>query len=390
MCFCLKSIKKKVAAENCYQLPDSHQSKYELGPLLGNGGFGKVFQGTVKPSMKNIVFKVLHKRDVQVPREVLILERLYKHPNIISHIEHFYENQWFIVLERFGYMWNGASCDLFEMIDYFNLQRKHRLQSKHTAAQELCIPEEKVRYIISQLIAAIEFLRLNNLIHRDIKDENILVNENFEIKLADFGSATFLGVSNNHRSNQNDEAELNKFGGVFSQFLGTILYASPEVVQYNAYCGFMQESWSIGILAFTMLFGYSPFTNKDEILYRDLTLERLAPQMRDCITHDCKTVLLGCLNRNMLTRYSLNDLKTSGWVNYTPQLYLEPPLTWDEGPNCLYPNQPSDRYKSWSLVRRIGEPFQILYNTYARKEPKIESFVGRITRKDTKVSLAKS
>ena len=68
-----------------------------------------------------------------------------------------------------------------------------------------------------QLISALLHLRSTGVLHRDVKDENIIINERFHIKLIDFGSATYARVD----------------GRMFSQFAGTVEYCSPEVLQGN-------------------------------------------------------------------------------------------------------------------------------------------------------------
>eukprot|EP00834_Sanchytrium_tribonematis_P000069 NODE_2_length_91304_cov_0.692462.p69 type:complete len:143 gc:universal NODE_2_length_91304_cov_0.692462:23435-23863(+) len=139
---------------------------------------------------------------------------------------------------------------------------------------------------------------------------------------------------------------------------------------------------------FTMLFGYSPFQNREEILYRQLLFNGLKPKDTDCISEDCKNILLGCLSRNMLERLTISDLVESNWLEYFPLPYSESNVSWDSGPINLYHIYSLDRYRSWSFVRRIGEPFEILYNLYAKKDKVPDSFVNRISRKDTKLGLA--
>eukprot|EP00835_Amoeboradix_gromovi_P005297 NODE_485_length_7794_cov_0.605848.p2 type:complete len:386 gc:universal NODE_485_length_7794_cov_0.605848:368-1525(+) len=385
MCFCIKSVKKKCVVLDQPDLPEPYHSKYELGQILGNGGFGKVFSGTSKTSKTAIVLKVLHRKDSDLPKEVQILQNLPNHHNVIKYLDHFYNNSWNIVLERFGYLWNNTSCDLFEMIEHYNHSRKDRIAINENSPDSLCMCEETVRIIMTQVVNAVEFLSYQNIIHRDIKDENILVDFNLHIKLADFGSATLI---NSNVNKSKDEAELNRFGGVFNQFMGTIQYASPEVVRYHGYCGFMQEVWSLGILMFTLLFGYSPFKNKGEILFREIKFNSVKPHLAKSISNDCKSLLLGCLSRNMLERYTLNDIMDSKWLDYTPQQFVEPSVSWDMETNTLYNLYSLDRYRSWSLVRKIGEPFEVLYSTVPKRD-KISSFASKITRKDTKIGLSK-
>ena len=380
MCFCIKSVKKKTVEVS---IPNPYHLKYEIGQLLGNGGFGKVYDGKDLRYKESIVIKVLHKKDQEVPREVLILQKLEKHPHIISPLEHFYHDSWYIVMEKFGNMWNNTSCDLFEMIEHFNVKKKTIGYSVNNPF-DLCLSENVVKKIINQLLLAVEFLRYHNVLHRDLKDENILVDQEFNIKLADFGSATLLGQG---PSNNSDEEELNKFGGVFSTFMGTIQYASPEVVRYNAYCGYKQEVWSFGILLFTMIFGYSPFQNKEEILYRELLFNGVKPSLSQCVSEGCKSLLLGCLHRDMNQRYSFENLILSEWLNYTPLNLSQKSQSWDKGPDSLYNIYSVDRYRSWSFVRKIGEPFDKLYQLHGRKDSLVDSIVNKMTRIDTKIAL---
>ena len=396
MCFCIKSTKKKIAAEDNYELPEPFSFKYELGPLLGTGGFGKVFSGTKKSQGIAIVLKVLHKKSDEVPKEVVILNHLPRHDSIIGLVDHFQHKSWYIVFEKYGYLWSNSSCDLFEMIEFYNKKRKADAMKNNTSSSisnRLCLNEDQVKNIINQLLNAVEFLRFHNVLHRDIKDENILIDQNHRIKLCDFGSATLLGKSSDFGdevNDKNDDEELNAFGGVFSAFFGTIQYASPEVIRFNAYCGYMQEVWSIGILMYTMLFGFSPFQNKEEIIHQPIryVLDPNAPMV---ISRECYMILKGCLNDNMIDRLTLNNLTSADWLNYKQQPFDHASLSWDIGPNNLYNKYSVDRYRKWNIVRRIGPPFELLHCLYARKEPRveIESMVHRITRKDTKTGFAK-
>ncbi|ORZ41388.1 kinase-like domain-containing protein, partial [Catenaria anguillulae PL171] len=82
-----------------------------------------------------------------------------------------------------------------------------------------------------------------NVVHRDIKDENIVVDKNYHVKLIDFGSAAFLPTN----------------GRLFDRFAGTVQYCPPEILRGEKYRGPEQEIWSLGVLLFTLMFGEPPF-----------------------------------------------------------------------------------------------------------------------------------
>uniref|UniRef100_UPI00398EE7CD PAS domain-containing serine/threonine-protein kinase isoform X2 n=1 Tax=Pristiophorus japonicus TaxID=55135 RepID=UPI00398EE7CD len=207
-----------------------------LSPL-GKGAFGFVWTASQKLGNKKVVVKFIQKDKImedcwvddvdlgRVSQEIAILARL-DHPNIIKVLDVF-ENQDFfqLVMEK-----HGAGLDLFEFID-----------------QQPDIDEPLASFIFRQVVAAVDYLHSKCILHRDIKDENMIIDEDFTVKLIDFGSAVTL------------EPEK-----VFHTFYGTIEYCSPEVLMGNPYSGPELEIWSLGVTLYTLVFAENPFSDVEE------------------------------------------------------------------------------------------------------------------------------
>ncbi|KAJ1553206.1 hypothetical protein HK096_008827 [Nowakowskiella sp. JEL0078] len=116
-----------------------------------------------------------------------------------------------------------SSCDLFECIEHY---------SRFTESQS--------RRVFSQIVHAIAYLHSIGIVHRDIKDENLLIDENFNVKLIDFGSVGFIPQG----------------GKLFDRFLGTLQYASPEILRREQYRGPEAETGTLNYMspeAFSMV-----------------------------------------------------------------------------------------------------------------------------------------
>lgn len=117
------------------------------------------------------------------------------------------------------------------------------------------IPEEECKGIFNQIVKALSYCHLRMICHRDIKLENIIIQEHNKVKLIDFG----FGVKTNKK-------KLHNF------FCGTPSYMAPEIIQKQNYIAQYADIWSLGILLYTMLCGAFPFKaiNENE-LYGKIT-----------------------------------------------------------------------------------------------------------------------
>ncbi|XP_012430930.5 PAS domain-containing serine/threonine-protein kinase isoform X1 [Taeniopygia guttata] len=216
-----------------------YAKNYSTLNLIGKGAFGFVWSARSKKDHQEVIVKFIWKERVledcwvddpdlgRVTQEIAILQKL-QHPSIIKVLDVF-ENECFfqLVMEK-----HGSGLDLFTFID-----------------NQPNLDEPLASYIFRQLVSAVGYLHCRNILHRDIKDENIVIAEDFTIKLVDFGSAAYLEP-----------------GKLFYTFCGTIEYCSPEVLSGKPYHGPELEMWSLGITLYTLVLGENPFCELEEAL----------------------------------------------------------------------------------------------------------------------------
>ncbi|KFV00910.1 PAS domain-containing serine/threonine-protein kinase, partial [Tauraco erythrolophus] len=216
-----------------------YAKNYSTLSLIGKGSFGFVWTARSKKDHQEVVVKFIWKERVledcwvddpdlgRVTQEIAILLKL-QHPSIIKVLDVFENEHFFqLVMEK-----HGSGLDLFTFID----NRPN-------------LDEPLASYIFRQLVSAVGYLHCRNILHRDIKDENIVIAEDFTIKLVDFGSAAYLEP-----------------GKLFYTFCGTIEYCSPEVLSGKPYHGPELEMWSLGVTLYTLVFGENPFCELEEAM----------------------------------------------------------------------------------------------------------------------------
>ncbi|XP_077814238.1 PAS domain-containing serine/threonine-protein kinase isoform X3 [Macaca mulatta] len=154
-----------------------------------------------------------------------------------------------------------------------------------------------------ELVSAVGYLRLKDIIHRDIKDENIVIAEDFTIKLIDFGSAAYL-----------------ERGKLFYTFCGTIEYCAPEVLMGNPYRGPELEMWSLGVTLYTLVFEENPFCELEETVEAAIHPPYL-------VSKELMSLVSGLLQPVPEKRTTLEKLVTDPWVTQPVNLA---DYTWEE------------------------------------------------------------
>ncbi|KAI9809510.1 MAG: hypothetical protein M1827_006816 [Pycnora praestabilis] len=255
---------------------------------MGQGAYGQVKLARYrKNSAKKMVLKYVTKRRIlvdtwtrdrrlgTVPLEIHVLDYLrrdgLRHPNIVEMADFFEDDEnYYIEMVPHGL----PGMDLF---DYIELR--------------VNMEESECKSIFVQVAKALHHLHTKALVvHRDIKDENVVLDGEGKIKLIDFGSAAYIK------------------NGPFDVFVGTIDYAAPEVLAGQPYRGKEQDVWALGILLYTIVYKENPFYNIDEITDHDLRVPYI-------MSEESIDLIRSMLNRDVDQRITISQVLEHSWCS---------------------------------------------------------------------------
>ncbi|XP_027349782.1 CBL-interacting serine/threonine-protein kinase 14-like [Abrus precatorius] len=255
--------------------------KYELQRLLGVGAFAKVYHATQVDTRQSVAVKAVSKHKVlnggfaaNVEREISIMRHLH-HPNIVNIFEVLATKTKIYFIMEFA-----AGGELFHEVG------KGRLT------------EDLARRYFRQLISAVKHCHSRGVFHRDLKLDNLLMDENGNLKVSDFGLSA---VTDQIRPD-----------GLLHTVCGTPTYVAPEILARRGYDGAKVDVWSCGVVLFALTAGYLPFNDYNiTVLYRKIYRGQF--RFPKWMSHDLRKLLSRLLDTNPETRITVDEIFEDTW-----------------------------------------------------------------------------
>uniref|UniRef100_A0A3P9DPW6 non-specific serine/threonine protein kinase n=1 Tax=Maylandia zebra TaxID=106582 RepID=A0A3P9DPW6_9CICH len=304
--------------------------RYEVMETLGKGTYGKVKKAVERASLKTVAIKSIRKERItdnldriHIQREIEITSSL-SHPNIIRFHEVFESRDKIVIVMEYA--------SRGELYDY--IQERRRL------------PETEARSIFRQITSAVHYCHKNGVVHRDLKLENILLDQDLNVKLADFG------LSNNFHK-----------GTLLQTYCGSPLYAAPEIVKGLPYQGPEVDCWALGVLLYALVYSSMPF---DGASHTKLTEQISQGRYRRPNPPSDACALIGwLLTVRVDERATIEDVANHWWVNwgYEESVCDCPSFPHQECPSPLlaryidWQNQVAAASNSSGLPQHASNPF---------------------------------
>uniref|UniRef100_A0A7N4NR53 Serine/threonine-protein kinase SIK3 n=1 Tax=Sarcophilus harrisii TaxID=9305 RepID=A0A7N4NR53_SARHA len=252
-----------------------HIGNYRLLKTIGKGNFAKVKLARHVLTGKEVAVKIIDKTQLnssslqKLFREVRIMKVL-NHPNIGETPE----------------LSHDLSCPLSPSGEVFDYLVAHgRMKEKEARAK------------FRQIVSAVQYCHQKFIVHRDLKAENLLLDADMNIKIADFGFSNEF-----------------TFGTKLDTFCGSPPYAAPELFQGKKYDGPEVDVWSLGVILYTLVSGSLPFDGQNLKELRERVL-RGKYRIPFYMSTDCENLLKKFLILNPSKRGTLEQIMKDRWMN---------------------------------------------------------------------------
>jgi serum/glucocorticoid-regulated kinase 2 len=321
---------------------DVNENDFEIISTLGKGYFGKVFLVEKKIDKKLFALKVISKLEIVKKN---FFDNLKNEKNIMEKIK----NPFVVNLEY---------CFATPAYVFFVMKFKQGGELYYHLRKQTRFSESIAKFYACQILSGLIYLHDLNIMYRDMKAENILLDKEGNAALADFGISKILDIKESTKS-----------------FVGTPEYVAPEIILQTGHNKAV-DIWCFGILLYEMVYGLPPFYNKNQNIMLNwiLKLEPTFPKMI-IISDDLKDLIKKCLQKEPEKRIGFKNTKEileHPWFNdinwkEVNSLTIEPPIKPVIRNHYDVDNFNKECAKEDNVLEDLKEEDQLIINNFKDK-----------------------
>ncbi|CAI2364178.1 unnamed protein product [Moneuplotes crassus] len=260
--------------------PETTKEFYRIGKCIGKGAFGKVNLAVQKVSQSLVAIKSINKQYLldnnskrKVMQEVYILKKI-RHQNVVHFFETFETEKYILLVMEL--------CGGGDLLNYVRKRRR--------------LKEDLAKVFFKQIILALYCIHQKNIVHRDIKLDNILLDHHGNVKIGDFGVSKLV-----------------RPGEKMTEQCGTPAYIAPEILLDRGYSGYGVDIWSAGVVLFSMLYGTVPFKGNSMDELHNLII-RGDVTYKDDVSNEAISLLKGLLECDPNKRLTTDKILNHEWL----------------------------------------------------------------------------